>query len=182
MRLNVSIEKASKKWARAFPGMLGKIEQAAAVAFLNAKKPAAFGKRSFDIGIILTDDKTIQVLNRDYRSKNKPTNVLSFPQLNMQKFKKTELDAFPAKMPVPLGDVVLAYETIRKETVAERKTLENHVVHLVVHGVLHLLGYDHMTARDAKSMEKLECDILASMGYPDPYDTESEKPRAHGRR
>jgi len=69
---------------------------------------------------------------------------------------------------------VLASQTIRRECVEQDKTLENHVIHLIVHGTLHLLGYDHMRASDAKAMEKLECDILAVLGYADPYNEKSD--------
>lgn len=169
-RITVHLDTASDKWKRAFPRMNALIEEAALATFKAAKKPVPFSHRKFDISIILTDDKTIKALNHDYRGMNKPTNVLSFPQINLQKFKKAELDFFPPKMPIPLGDVILSYQTIARETKEQDKTLKNHTIHLVVHGVLHLLGYDHMRPKDAKIMEKLECDILADLGYPDPYN------------
>jgi probable rRNA maturation factor len=171
--LTITLDKASGKWNRAFPLMQGKIEQTAACAFMRAKKPAAFKRRAFEINIILTDDSNVKTLNKNYRGKNKPTNVLSFPQINLQKFRRTELDMFPRQQAIPLGDIVLAFQTIRAECLAQDKSLENHVIHLVVHGTLHLLGYDHMRAGEAKAMEKLECDILAILGYPDPYDAKS---------
>jgi probable rRNA maturation factor len=167
--LSILIDRASAKWKNAFPKMDAKIEQAAASAFLNARKPGGFAKRSFEVAVILSDDKTVKTLNHVYRDKDKPTNVLSFPQFNLRRFKSAALDVFPQKMPVPLGDVVLALETVRREAKDQKKPLESHVAHLVIHGVLHLLGYDHMNAKDAKSMEKLECDILDSLGYDDPY-------------
>lgn len=175
IRLGIHIDKASSKWTRAFPSMNVKIEEAAAVAFLRAKKPAAFKKRSFEISIILTEDSNVKILNRDYRGKDKPTNVLSFPQINLSRFRRAELDVFPQRESIPLGDIVLGYQTIRRECREQQKTLENHVIHLIVHGTLHLLGYDHMRLRDAKAMEKLECDILASMGYADPYHESTAK-------
>jgi len=169
-KVSIHLDTASAKWKRAFYGMNIRIQKAAEAAFLNAKKPSAFARRKFEIAIILTDDATVKSLNNDYRGINKPTNVLSFPQINMENFKKTALDIFPASMPVPLGDVVLGFQTIQRETREQKKTLENHTVHLIVHGVLHLLGYDHMRLKDAKIMEKLECDILKALGYPDPYN------------
>lgn len=176
IRLAIHVDEASTRWKRAFPKMIDKIEQAAAAAFLGAKKPAAFQRRQFEINVILTDDATIKKLNHDYRGKSKPTNVLSFPQLNLHKFKRTSLEIFPAKTAIPLGDVVMAFQTIQREAREQDKPLEHHVAHLTVHGVLHLLGYDHMRAKDAKTMEKRECDILASLGYPDPYhETEFKK-------
>lgn len=190
-RVSVHLDTASDKWKRAFPRMKMLIEEAAIAAYSAAKKPLPFSRRDFEIAVILTDDKTIKGLNHDYRGMNKPTNVLSFPQINLQKFKKAELDSFPPKMPIPLGDVILSFQTIERETREQSKTLKNHTIHLVVHGVLHLLGYDHMRPKDAKVMEKLECDILADLGYPDPYNESHDeqhdvktptKRRTHGRK
>jgi len=79
------------------------------------------------------------------------------------------LDFYPDQNAIPLGDVVLANETVLKECKAQDKPVEDHTIHLVVHGTLHLLGYDHMMNGEAKSMEKLECEILDVLGYPDPY-------------
>lgn len=177
IKLSVNVVKMSKRWQGAFPNMRKKIEQAAASAFLNAKKPGAFARRHFEITLVLADDATIKELNNDYRGKNKPTNVLSFPQLNMGKFRRGALDIFPAKAQVPLGDVVMGFQIIQRESRTQKKTLEEHVIHLTVHGVLHLLGYDHMRLKDAKTMEKLECDILESLGYPDPYHETDIKKR-----
>lgn len=154
--LCINIDTASTPWKKAFPKLRIKIEQAAAVAFLFAKKPAAFKNGAFEINILLTTDAAIKKFNHEYRGKNKATNVLSFPQRG-------------AAQTGMLGDIALALQTIKKECREQKKTLENHTVHLVVHGVLHLLGYDHMVAKDAKTMEKLECDILSALGYPDPY-------------
>ncbi|MDY0009915.1 MAG: rRNA maturation RNase YbeY [Bdellovibrionales bacterium] len=165
----VQMETASGKWTRAFYAMNSRIERAAIAAFEGAKKPAALARRQFEISVTLTDDADVRGLNRDFRGIDKPTNVLSFPQIDLENFKKSSLDVFPADMPIPLGDVVLGYQTIMRETREQKKTIENHTVHLIVHGVLHLLGYDHMRPKDAKVMEKLECDILHSLGYPDPY-------------
>ena len=169
IKLTVHLDIASAKWKKSFANMQGKIEQAVACAFMNAKKPPAFKRRAFDISVILTDDTNVKTLNKNYRGKNKPTNVLSFPQINLQQFRRTSLDVFPARTAIPLGDIVLAFQTIRKECTEQEKTLENHVIHLIVHGTLHLLGYDHERLKDANAMEKLECDILESLGYPDPY-------------
>lgn len=168
-RLKIHLERASANWNGAFKKMDDKIECAAALAFARAKKPAAFRRRDFEINIILTGDRQIKTLNRDYRGFDKPTNVLSFPQFDVRKFDRSMLAHFPAANPVPLGDVVLAWQTVKRESREQRKHLENHALHLIVHGTLHLLGYDHMKPGEAKTMEKLECDILESLGYPDPY-------------
>ncbi len=170
MSLTIHLDVAFAKWKRAFTKMEEKIERAAAAAFVDAKKPASFASRNFEMSIVLADDKSVKALNRDYRGMDKPTNVLSFPQFDMRKLDKNAFAQHPASPgPIPLGDVVLAWQTLGRECKEQGKSLENHTVHLIVHGTLHLLGYDHMTAKEAKAMEKLECDILGSMGYPDPY-------------
>lgn len=113
-----------------------------------------------EIGVRLTDDAEIQTLNRDWRGQDRPTNVLSFA---------LDEDA-PSGAPVtPLGDVVVAFETCLREAEAEAKPLANHLCHLVVHGTLHLLSYDHDVAEDAELMESLERRVLAGLGIPDPY-------------
>lgn len=167
--LTIHLDVAFPKWKRAFAKLEEKLERAAGAAFVDAKKPPVFTQRNFEMTIVLSDDKKVKTLNHDYRGIDKPTNVLSFPQFDLNKIRGTTFALFPSPNPIPLGDVVLAWQTIERECREQSKTLENHVVHLVVHGTLHLLGYDHMNDKDAKAMEKLECDILESLGYPDPY-------------
>jgi probable rRNA maturation factor len=106
-----------------------------------------------EVSILFTDDAHIQRLNAAWRGKDKPTNVLSFPQ-----------GAGPL-----LGDVVLASETVAREAALAGKPLEAHMVHLIVHGFLHLLGYDHEREDEAEEMEALERAALERMGIADPY-------------
>lgn len=118
-----------------------------------------------EVSLLFTDNDTIKGLNAQWRAKDKPTNVLSFP-------------AFPLKpgmalMPL-LGDIVLAFETVQSEAKQEHKPFDDHVSHLVVHGLLHLLGYDHETDAEADEMEGLERKILARLAIPDPYALSSE--------
>lgn len=169
IKLKVHLDIASGRWKKSFPNMKEKIEQAVAAAFLGAKKPNAFRRRTFEISVILTDDGNLKTLNKNYRGKNKPTNVLSFPQLNLRSFRRGALDIFPVKSEIPLGDIVLAFQTIRRESLEQGKLFEDHLIHLIVHGTLHLFGYDHENRKEIKIMEKLECDILETLGYPDPY-------------
>jgi probable rRNA maturation factor len=115
-----------------------------------------------ELGITLADDANQQQLNRDYRGLDAPTNVLSFPAWEAG----TRL---PRGLPVLLGDVVLALETVAREAAEQKKPLADHLLHLTVHGVLHLLGYDHLVQPEAAVMESLERSILAELGVPDPY-------------
>ena len=115
-----------------------------------------------ELGITLTDAAGQQQLNRDYRGLDKSTNVLAFPVWEAE----TRL---PPGAPILLGDVVLALQTVALEAAEQTKPLADHLVHLTVHGVLHLLGYDHLTQVEAATMESLERAILAELGVPDPY-------------
>jgi probable rRNA maturation factor len=113
------------------------------------------------IDVTLADDAEQRRLNSTYRGKDMPTNVLAFPQ--------GKPDSPRSDAPVLLGDVVLAFATVRREAAEQHKPLANHLRHLVVHGVLHLLGFDHEKAAEAAAMEAREIKILAGLGVPDPY-------------
>ena len=118
-----------------------------------------------EVSLRFVDDETIRELNRDYRGKDRATNVLSFPMMDPD-----ELDGpFIPGIEQLLGDIVIAYETSQAEARAQNKLLAAHVTHLIVHGTLHLLGYDHEDDDDAEAMESLERSILATLGLPDPY-------------
>ena len=112
-------------------------------------------ERDGGVAVLLTDDETVRELNARFRAKDAPTNVLSFPA--------------PANPEDHLGDVALAYGVCAREAGEQGKTLEAHLVHLVVHGVLHLVGYDHETDAEAETMEALERQVLKGLGAPDPY-------------
>jgi probable rRNA maturation factor len=114
--------------------------------------------RRCELSVVLADDKAVRALNRKWRKKNAATNVLSFPVP----------DGGASPSPV-LGDIVIAYETTATESRAEGKRFDHHLVHLVVHGFLHLLGYDHESDAEADEMEHLERKILARLDVPNPY-------------
>jgi probable rRNA maturation factor len=120
----------------------------------------ATGEAASELSLLFTDDAHVRRLNAGWRGKDKPTNVLSFP-------------AFPhgrrGAVPPMLGDIVLSAETVAAEARAEGKPLDHHIVHLIVHGVLHLIGYDHETDAEAEEMEETERRILAGLDIPDPY-------------
>lgn len=111
-----------------------------------------------DITVVLADDAFVQKLNRDFRGKDEPTNVLSFPE-----------SSIPNPQSRYLGDVILARQTVEREAKAQGKTARAHAVHLLVHGTLHLLGHDHKRDREAEKMEALEVKILKKLGISNPY-------------
>ena len=119
-----------------------------------------------EVSLLLTDDERIRELNRVWRGKDKATNVLSFPADDL------EHDGEPGEedaRPLLLGDIVIARETLLREAADEGKSADDHFCHLLVHGFMHLLGYDHETDAEADEMEALETEILAALGVADPY-------------
>ncbi len=114
-----------------------------------------------ELSVVLTDDATIKTLNAQWRHKDEPTNVLSFPANT------------GGPGPRLLGDIVIAFETTAREAEQEHKRLADHLSHLTIHGFLHLLGYDHESDAEATEMEQLEREILARLGVPDPYASEA---------
>ena len=153
---DISVDIADARWNDVAPGGVEPLVRDAVLAALAAHGPDA----PVEIGLRLTNDEEIQALNRDWRGMDKPTNVLSFAL-------DEEMNAPGA--PEPLGDVVVAYDTCVREAADEIKTLADHLRHLVVHGTLHLLGFDHEDAREADIMEDAERRILARLGVSDPY-------------
>ncbi|MCE8024500.1 MULTISPECIES: rRNA maturation RNase YbeY [Halomonadaceae] len=125
------------------------------VAAVLARFP---GETRHEVTVRFVDADEGQALNRDYRGRDKPTNVLSFP-----------FDGPPGIALPLLGDLVLCHPVVEREAAEQSKRLEHHYAHLVVHGMLHLLGHDHLEDEEAEAMEQLERDILADLGIADPY-------------
>jgi probable rRNA maturation factor len=142
----IDIEVEDEAWTAALPDVEAVVERAAG---------AALGAVEGDIVVLLTDDEAVRDINARFRDRDRPTNVLSFPAAE---------SAFPH-----LGDLTLAYGVCAREAVEQGKTLSDHLSHLVVHGVLHLLGRDHEDDAEAEEMEAEERSILASLGVADPY-------------
>ncbi len=113
-----------------------------------------------EISLVLADDEFVHQLNREYRGKDCPTNVLSF-----------ETDDRPSEVGVPwlAGDIIVSFDTVLKEAQAQDKSFESHLAHLIIHGTLHLQGYDHLTETEAQEMEALEVKLMQEMGYQNPY-------------
>ena len=145
--------------------MIGGIEdivrQTAAIALTSAILPKFAYNRALEVSLVLANDDLMQVLNREYRKKDKATNVLTFATLDSEE---------PStKGVLNLGDVILSYQTIKREAQEQGKSLVEHTKHLTVHGLLHLLGYNHKTENQATDMETLEIRILEKIGVQNPY-------------
>ncbi len=151
----IDIQRHTPLW-RGLPRAASLVRRAARAAL---KQGGVAVLPSASVAVALADDAMVRAANRQWRAKDKPTNVLSFPAVPPDRIGGSPY----------LGDVILAYETIADEAAREGRPLADHVSHLVVHGVLHLLGYDHMTKAEAELMERRETLILASLGVPDPY-------------
>lgn len=162
-RLSIAISIEDPGWTKLAPDAARLLRRAARDALAQAAADGWKGSRiGHEISFVLTDDRRMRALNRAYRAKDKPTNVLSFAALDADRPKP--------RMPWLLGDVVLASGVVAREAKARRKNLTHHLSHLAVHGVLHLLGYDHEQDTDAEAMEALEIAALAKRGIANPYE------------
>ncbi|MES2861811.1 MAG: rRNA maturation RNase YbeY [Pseudomonadota bacterium] len=146
----IEVEVEAEDWTDAIDNVEAVVERAAVAALAN---------QAGGVVVLLTDDATVRDLNARFRDKDRPTNVLSFPAAGMP----------DTGGPAPLGDIVLAYGVCAAEAQAQGKSLTNHLTHLVVHGVLHLLGQDHEDDAEAEAMEAEERAVLARLGVADPY-------------
>lgn len=175
--IEIDVVVEAPAWRKAVRGVESVCEQAARAALVGGLPGSSAAglvrlNRSFEVCIALEDDASVQELNRAFRGQDKPTNVLSFAALE-----DADGHVLPPSTdglddddePETLGDVIIALETSRDEAAREGKPLADHLSHLVVHGVLHLLGHDHIEDAEARHMERLETQILAALGIPDPY-------------
>jgi len=152
----IAVQVLEKRWLEQLPAC----EELARVAVETALQQLEMADSEFEVSLALADDETVRALNRDYRQKDKPTNVLAFPSPSSPL----------ADGPRLLGDIVVAFETVGAEAEAQAKSLDDHLRHLVIHGLLHLLGFDHETDEEATRMEQMETHILRQLDVPDPYD------------
>jgi probable rRNA maturation factor len=159
----IDIASPCAAWDRVCPIAEDVARTAARVALSCGKAGSRITQQTaIELAIRLADDAVQQQLNRDWRGVDRPTNVLAF-----QAWEPSA--PIPPGAPLLLGDVVVAFETAAREADEQGKPLADHLSHLIVHGVLHLLGYDHATETEAIAMESLETSILAGLGVPDPY-------------
>jgi probable rRNA maturation factor len=163
--IQISVEEGEWSSEDALQPLAERVLESAA-AYLRDTEKQPFPKMPPEVSLVFTDDASIQDINAEWRGKDKPTNVLSFPAFPVQ----------PGKMPGPmLGDIIIARETVEREAVELEKSFDDHLTHLMVHGFLHLFGYDHMVDAEAETMERLETRILAQLGLSDPYEGQDLK-------
>jgi probable rRNA maturation factor len=139
---------------------------AAQAAIAESAFPQLADERPVEISVTLTGDEQVRALNAQWRGKDKPTNVLSFPMADERDLKRANL----AEAELLLGDIILARGVCAAEAAEKGVSVEDHAVHLLVHGTLHLLGYDHHDERDAEDMEAREVRALARLGIANPYE------------
>ncbi len=166
--LDIVVSVPCRTWRTAVAGVVDVVRRAARAAFEADPPPLARAEAS----LVLADDAFVQDLNRDYRGRDEPTNVLAFANLDNAGGSKA---VYADGAPVALGDVVLAYETAAAEAAEEGKTLSDHLSHLIVHGMLHLLGYGHETDAEAEPMQRLEIQVLSRLGVANPYPDLAER-------
>ncbi len=162
-KLAIAVNTADPSWSKISPDAAKLLRRSARRAFAAAGAAGWRGSKvGHEVSFMLTDDKSMRKLNRAYRGKDRPTNVLSFAALDGAK---------PITgTPWLLGDIVLASGVIAREAKQQAKNLDHHLSHMAVHGMLHLLGYDHEDDADAEIMEALEIEALAGMGIANPYE------------
>lgn len=165
--LDIQIDHAG--W-RKIPRLRAQLEEAAQATLAHLPERYRFPAT---VTLLLTGNAAMRRLNRDFRGIDRPTNVLSFPQFTSRELSKKG----KSKGLVPLGDIAIAYQYIVVESRKDHKILTNHAIHLLIHGILHLFGYDHQTEAEAHRMERLEKRIMADLGLPDPYGPPARPPR-----
>lgn len=157
--LSVVVDPRCSAWMSLVPNATERCRSAAAAAFGAAGVLSAHA----EVSVVLADDIFIQSLNKDWRQQDKPTNVLAFPG---------DAPSAPGDEVRLLGDIVVASGVVQREALDEGRPIGDHLAHMVVHGTLHLLGYDHLAEDEAVQMEELETKALAELGIDDPYSTD----------
>lgn len=160
--IDIDISMAEPEWKESFLDVDDVVQMAVYHTVRMATLPDILKDRELETSVVLANDDLIQVLNREYRGMDKATNVLSFAQMDSD-FPVPEEEAYH------IGDIILSYQTIDREAREQGKFFKDHFTHMVVHGTLHLLGYDHQNDDEATHMETLEIRILEKMNIQNPY-------------
>jgi probable rRNA maturation factor len=168
--ISIDLELKSKKWCEE-KNIEGFIEKACKkIVPLTDLKKILTKDFTLEISISLVSDAQIKKINSEFRGKNKATNILSFANLDENLIQEVGLKKAVGTLKyLLLGDIVIAYETIKKESLAQKKKFHDHLTHLILHGILHLIGLDHEDEKMAKKMENLEIKILKSLKIKNPY-------------
>lgn len=156
MRLTIDVAVEGEDWRVAAPGLEHLAERVVEACLAVANPHLSEGA---ELSVLFCDDAKIRTLNEAWRSQDKATNVLSFPAASLSQLPSARI----------LGDVAVAFQTAQREARDEGKPFKDHVAHLLAHGLLHLLGFDHENDEDAERMEAIERDALGRLGVPDPY-------------
>ena len=156
-RLAVDIVDVDRRWLEKLPRVRMQVRRAAIATLRGAR--LRFPRAGVTLAVALVSNADIRRLNREHRAKDRPTNVLSYPAVPTRRRGEPRF----------LGDIVIASDTVWREAKQQHKPVAHHLIHLVVHGTLHLLGFDHERAEEAERMEALERRILAPLHVPDPY-------------
>lgn len=163
--LDLEVIAETPAWATSLPGFVELCRAAAGAAFAAASGDRRVPGGAAEATLLLSDDARIRALNKSFRGRDEPTDVLSFPNVEVDVLAAAGADGPPRA----LGDIIIAFETTAGEAAREGTSLSAHLSHLVAHGMLHLLGYDHTTDGEALEMEAVEVRALAALGIADPY-------------
>ena len=172
MKIWLNLDIADERWKNEIPDIEAYSEKVKETAFSYAfahdsEVREILNTCNFAVNVRLSDDAEVWHLNKEFRGMDKPTNVLSFANLDFADF-----EANPKEETTELGDIIIAFETMRKEAEIENISLKAHYCHLLTHGFLHILGFDHIEDDEAEYMEEFETAILAELGIENPYKDE----------
>lgn len=168
--INLNIDIEDSRWQKEIPEIYKVAEDVknTTISFICEQKDSDIFEQNKNIfiNLCLSDDARVHALNKTFRGKDSPTNVLSFANIDFENF--TQENNLYSE--IELGDIIIAYETMCKESKIENISLHDHFCHLFVHGILHLLGYDHIEAKEAEQMEGYEIAILKKLNISNPYE------------
>lgn len=170
--INIDLAVKSKKWEEQKNAAKNVEEIVKKLIPLTDLKKILKENLELEVAISLVSDAQIKKLNHKFRHKNKPTNVLSFCALDEELLRQIGLKKIVGSAPhLFLGDIVIAYETLKKESLLQKKSFQHHLTHLLLHSILHLIGYDHEEEKMAQQMESLEVKILKKLKIQNPYQS-----------
>lgn len=168
--INIDIATRSKKW-QTEKNIENFVEKTCRTLIpLTELKKILTKDFELEVTVLLVSDLQIKKINHEFRNKNKPTDVLSFPSLDENLIRKIGIKkAVAVTKYLHLGDIIIAYETTKKESLAQKKKFRDHLTHLILHSILHLIGHDHEDEKMANTMENIEIRILKKLGIANPY-------------